>query len=275
MHEGRRIVYVDVGEGDAILLAHGRACEHADWRRQLGQLSKNFRVIAADEPFCGASDPGPLPPNIGQTAAALWALLDHADVGRVVLVGHSGGASTCRAMYRMHPGRVRAFVSVDSSTGGKISHSILKTHPQVLSPEQESQWERNREELKELGKSGDYPSDANLICLRRFKHGKRVRAVKTQGMDEVAKTDPSERKWCKVPLLLFTAGRGRMGQEDLGPDWLEKNAAGEQARVIVIRESGHWLMYEAPDIFNRELTQFVEAIGLSDHKHTSIPSNCE
>ena len=51
-----------------------------------------------------------------------------------------------------------------------------------------------------------------------------------------------------------------MGQEDLPADFLEKRVAGEDARVVVIRDSGHWVMLEQPEIFNRELIRFVQAL---------------
>ena len=260
VHEGRRIAYVEAGAGEAILLVHGGSCDHSDYREQFGPLSKHFRVIAPDAPFFGNSDPGPLPRDLRQTASALWALLDHLGVRRVVLVGHSGGALMCMNMYLAQPQRVRAFVSVDSGTGGKLGGE-MHDRPIVLSKELQVQFERNRAELAKLKRLHDYPSDVNTARLKHHRFVGKPRYLKaTGGMGAVTGAQPPEPKWCKAPLLLFTAGRGRMGQDDLPPGFLQKRAAGENARVVVIRESGHWIMLEQPETFNRELIRFVQAL---------------
>ena len=260
VHEGRRVVYVEAGRGETVLLIHGSSCDHSDYREQFAPLSERFRVIAPDAPFFGNSDPGPLPRDLRQTAAALWALLDHLGVHRVVLVGHSGGAAMCMNMYLAQPQRVRAFVSVDSGTGGKLGGEPYK-RPRVLSAKLQAQFERNRADLEKMKRLHDYPSDVNTARLKfHYTVGKARYQKATGGKTGMTGAQPSERKWCKSPLLLFTSGRGRMGQEDLPANFLEKQAAGEDARVIVIRDSGHWVMLEQPEIFNRELIRFVEAL---------------
>lgn len=256
VHEGRRIAVVEAGRGPSLLLLHGHRCDHHDWRAQFGPLSADHRVIAPDAPFCGRSDPGPLPPDADWTARALWALLDHLDVRGVVLVGHSGGAFIAQRMVLQQPDRVRAVVSVDSAAGGKIAAAERESRPRVLSPQLAAQWRRNHAGLESLGRGWDYPSDVNLAVLQRNQERRLAFERATQGLPEVA-VAPAERRWCRVPLLLFTSGRGRMGPEDLPADWLGRHAAGDDARVVVVRESGHWIMLEAPELFNAELVRFV------------------
>lgn len=258
--EGKRIAYVEAGAGDAVYLAHGAACDYTDWRKQLGPLSEGFHVIAADEPFFGKSDPGPLPRDLRWSAAAIWALLDHLQVERVVLVGHSGGAGLCHEMYFARQARVRGFVSVDSGTGGKISSKERDKRGLVLPPAHRARAEKNREALADMGRVTDFPSDLNIAILRKHQAARQryLKLVKGQRAPLATKSDTS--KWCKVPLLLFTSGRGRMGQEDLSLGWIEEHAAGRDARVVVVRETGHWIMLEQPEVFNRELIRFLRSL---------------
>ena len=198
MHEGRRIVYVDAGGGQAVLLVHGFSCDHSDYRRQFGPLSEHFRVIAPDAPFFGSSDPGPLPHDFRQTAAALWALLDHLNIRRVVLVGHSGGAGMCMNMYLAQPQRVRALVSVDSGAGGKLE-ALRSERPMVLSEQLRAQSERNRADLEKTKRPHDYPSDINTARLKLHYGINKARYKKaTGGSTAVTAAQPRRRKWCKA-----------------------------------------------------------------------------
>jgi pimeloyl-ACP methyl ester carboxylesterase len=258
--EGRHIVYIEAGAGDTVYLAHGAACDYTDWRKQISSIGERFHVIAADEPFLGKSDPGPLPRDLRWSAAAIWALLDHLQVERVVFVGHSGGASLCREMYLARQARVRGFVSVDSGTGGKISSKERDKRTLVLPPAYLAQAEKNREALADMGRATDFPSDLNIAILRKHQAARQryLKLVKRQRAP--LSTKPDTPKWCKVPLLLFTSGRGRMGQEDLSPDWIENHAAGRDARVVVVRDTGHWIMLEQPEVFNRQLIRFLQSL---------------
>ena len=262
--EARRIAYVDAGTGDAVYLAHGNACTSNDWREQFGPLSEHFRVIAADEPFLGKSDPGPLPRDHRWVATAIWALMDHAGVERLVIVGHSGGASLCREMYLQQPQRVRGFVSVDSGTGGKLLPRDRDGRPLVMPPQLRHRTEENQKVLAAMGRQTDYPSDLNVAILREHEASKPRYLQLTGGQNAPLCTESDDPKWCKVPLLVFTSGRGRMGEQDLTPDpqtWLETRAAGHDAQVVVIRDAGHWVMLEQPQLFNRELIRFVQSLA--------------
>ena len=262
--EEKRIVYVDTGAGDAVYLAHGNACAYTDWHQQLGPLAEHFRVIAADEPFSGKSDPGPIPRDHRWAAAAIWALLDHAGVDRVVLVGHSGGASLCREMYFQQPQRVRGFVSVDSGTGGKLLPRDRDWRPLVMPSSMGLRTGENQKVLAAMGRPMDYPSDLNVAILHECQAHKQRCAELTGGQMVPRCTWSDDPKWCKAPLLLFTSGRGRMGRQDLPPDprqWIKTHAAGHDAQVVVIRDAGHWVMLEQPKVFNQELIRFVRGLS--------------
>src|SRR5437870_4509006 len=76
----RRIRYVDMGEGDGppLLLVHGTGGSWQSWLLNLGDLSRDRRVIAVDLPGFGASEAlGPSSSSeISSFADAVVTLLD-------------------------------------------------------------------------------------------------------------------------------------------------------------------------------------------------------
>ena len=68
-------------------------------------------------------------------------------------------------------------------------------------------------------------------------------------------------KWCKVPLLVFAAGRGRIRQQDPEAVALEKRLPGENARLVVVTKSGHGIHEEQTELFNREVLAFLKEVG--------------
>ena len=49
----RKLRYLDVGKGKPVMLLHGFACDHTDWRHQIASVAKSYRVIAPDLAFFG------------------------------------------------------------------------------------------------------------------------------------------------------------------------------------------------------------------------------
>ena len=57
--DGTKLHYYDVGQGEPLILLHGGgagASGLSNWRRNIGPLSKHFRVLTVDQPGYGLSD---------------------------------------------------------------------------------------------------------------------------------------------------------------------------------------------------------------------------
>ncbi|KAB2857571.1 MAG: alpha/beta hydrolase, partial [Sphingopyxis terrae] len=91
---GAEIYWQALGEGPAVVLAHGVGGNHAIWYRQIDALSRSNRVITFDHRGFGLSRD--LDAR-GRDAFIddLTALLDHLDIAKAALVGQSMGAGTC------------------------------------------------------------------------------------------------------------------------------------------------------------------------------------
>lgn len=112
--DGARIHYVNYGKGDkAIVLIHGWTMNVDNWRDQIPDLAKRYRVIAIDLPGHGQSDKPKLTYSMEYFASAVNAVMQNAKVKRAVLVGHSMGTPIARQFYRKYLDKTLAIVIVD------------------------------------------------------------------------------------------------------------------------------------------------------------------
>ena len=105
-----------LGEGVPVLLLHGLASSRRFWDLVVPGLA-GLRVVALDQRGHGDSE-RPSGPYDGATVVAdALTALDALGLSRVVVVGHSWGASTALRLAATAPERVLAVVAVDGGLG--------------------------------------------------------------------------------------------------------------------------------------------------------------
>ena len=91
-HDGGHLHVVERGEGTPVLCAHGVMLSSRTWVRQLRDLpAAGFRVVAFDHRGHGDSVPGAEGHDVRALARDIRSVIEHLDLGAVVLVGHSMG----------------------------------------------------------------------------------------------------------------------------------------------------------------------------------------
>lgn len=114
-HGSSRIYYEDQGNGDPVLLLPGFAgsiAEFAALREAL--VAAGYRVIAADLPGSGRSEPQPRAYTASyfeEDARACTALLQHLALGPTHLLGFSDGGEDSLLMAALTPGVARSVVA--------------------------------------------------------------------------------------------------------------------------------------------------------------------
>lgn len=92
LREGLEIAYSDMGKGEKTLLfIHGLASNRKAWRKNIPELSRDFRCIALDLPGYGASSPGPFKGGLDFLAGCIAEFCRRLELNRICLVGHSMG----------------------------------------------------------------------------------------------------------------------------------------------------------------------------------------
>ncbi|RDE08599.1 alpha/beta fold hydrolase [Pelagibacterium lacus] len=107
LSDGAAVRLRDLGDGEPILLIHGVGMRLEAWEPQIAALSTRWRVLAADMPGHGESDP--LPEGAGLADFVAWAarLIETLACGPVNLVGHSMGALIASGVAIERPELVR------------------------------------------------------------------------------------------------------------------------------------------------------------------------
>jgi pimeloyl-ACP methyl ester carboxylesterase len=113
--DGLNIHSTTTGKGPStVILVHGWTCDETTWTEQVPALAKQYRVVTLDLPGHGKSDS----PKDGKFSMDLFARAIEAvraEVGadHIVLVGHSMGTPVVLRYARLYPQHTAALVFVD------------------------------------------------------------------------------------------------------------------------------------------------------------------
>jgi pimeloyl-ACP methyl ester carboxylesterase len=97
-----------------VILVHGWTCDESSWNSQAPALAKNYRVITIDLPGHGKSgSPKDGKFTLELFAKAVEAVRSEAKAERVALAGHSMGTPAIVQYARLYPQHVAALIFVD------------------------------------------------------------------------------------------------------------------------------------------------------------------
>lgn len=115
-HRGRNISFDSEGKGPAVVLLHGFCEDSRIWEDfKLDLTEEGYRVIVVDLPGFGQSE---VIENITieGMAEAVAAVLDHLNLDKVILIGHSMGGYVSLAFAEKHPERLTGLGLFHSQT---------------------------------------------------------------------------------------------------------------------------------------------------------------
>jgi haloalkane dehalogenase len=117
---GNRMAYVDEGDGDAIVFAHGNPTSSYLWRNVMPHLERLGRLVAADMIGMGESDKlhpsGPDRYHYAEQRDYLFALWDALELGdNVVLVLHDWGSVLGFDWANQHRDRIQGIAFMEAS----------------------------------------------------------------------------------------------------------------------------------------------------------------
>lgn len=112
--DGRRTHYIEAGEGPPVILVHGFNLDLNTWSTNIDALARHFKVYALDLWGSGFSTREPLDYGFPLFAEQIRSFMDHLDISKAHLVGHSMGGGTSIYFSVQHPDRVQRLVLVGS-----------------------------------------------------------------------------------------------------------------------------------------------------------------
>jgi pimeloyl-ACP methyl ester carboxylesterase len=236
-------------EDPSLLFIHGAGGTGEIWEQQVGFFRGKHPLFRLDLPGHGGSDPRG-EERIGSYAEWVRLGLEKLFAQRpFVLVGHSMGGAVVLELALDPPEGLKGIVLVGSGAKLAVTRAIFK----MLS--------ENPEAFFESIDQFAFSSAAPKTLRERFIHVTRqcqpsVIFNDFQACDHFdIRNRVSE---IKIPTLVLC------GEEDqLTPvkysRYLHENIAA--SRLVLIPNAGHMVMVEQPDLFNRAITSFLDALG--------------
>lgn len=259
--DGMRLRYLTCGEGEPLVLLHGRGSGAAVFTPIFAPLAEQRRVIALDLPGWGLSDKPVFTGRSPQDALRFWmdgvlALLDHLGLDTVDLLGHSMGGFTALGLALEHPDRVRRLLLADS--GGMGRNMALDARIYFwLKPERLHRWFGRDFMARVMAQDGSghpVPRDAAFEFAwavttqpevipsgaRAFDRWIDLSGVHLNFLDRLLKLEQ--------PTLLLWGERDRLTPYS---DALRARKLLRQARLVVFTRCGHAPFSERPADFAR------------------------
>jgi pimeloyl-ACP methyl ester carboxylesterase len=241
-----------VGAGPTIVFVHGWTCDSSSWTGQVPAFAKDHRVITIDLPGHGRSaSPRDGKLSMDLFARAVEAVRAEAGAGaeRIVLVGHSMGAPVIRQYAHLYPQHVAGLDAVD---GPLDLRAFAERPPGFPPPLTGPEGRAAREGMIRSMFIAETPAALQEKILTMMLAAPEATAVGAMN----AMFDPAV-QWTDVvsaPALSVYAGTANV------PDAAATKELYPNHDATQVPGTGHFLMMEKPDEFNRVLAGFLDKI---------------
>ncbi len=108
------MAYVEAGAGDPIVFLHGVPTSSYLWRNVMPHLEPHGRVIAPDMVGFGKSDQPDIEHSFDEHYQHLSSFIEAKKLNNITLVMHDWGSAFGLHYARLHPGRIKALVTMES-----------------------------------------------------------------------------------------------------------------------------------------------------------------
>jgi pimeloyl-ACP methyl ester carboxylesterase len=245
--QGRKLHYEGYGQGkETLVLIHGWSCDAGFWAANVPALAARYRVLALDLPGHGRSDTGGTY-TMEEFGDAVFAVMDAAGVRKAILVGHSMGGAVMLACARRQPTRVKAIVAVDA---GFLDSASAGTSRDFGSRFEGPQGAETREKMVKAMFTPATPEAVQAQVLKTMMGT--PQAVAVGAMKGLFAPSFWKDDVIVVPFLEIGAASSAW----LTEDGLRKRFP--KAQLKKIEGTGHFLMMEKPEAFNRILLDWLK-----------------
>jgi pimeloyl-ACP methyl ester carboxylesterase len=254
-YDGSRVHYESYGKGqEAVVFIHGWTCDLTFWRGQVSVYEKR-RALLVDLPGHGQSDKPEVDYTQERFARAIDAVMRDAGVTRAVLVGHSMGGPVALTFLRLFPAETKALVLVDAyvpqppKDDADRAHQKAQMEPFLRSFGEPAYRETQRKMIEGMFSAKTTPAQREEIRTKMMAAPQQVLTSAMRGM--FALEAPKAGETYSLPVMAIMAG-GRPGNEAF-----LRTVFPNLRKYETWEGSGHFLMMESPDRFNRALEEFL------------------
>jgi pimeloyl-ACP methyl ester carboxylesterase len=260
-----------------IILDAGGGNDGLTWARVQPVLAKSTRVCSYDRAGMGWSDVQPAPRDADHIAAELHGLLAAAGInGSIVLMGHSIGGIYIRDYATRYPDEVAGLIFVDSSTPLQNRNEAFKAFDGKGAPWYVILLNRGAFIVgipRLLGLCSESVPGFDLRVARLVaedrcheQFGESAGEMKSfdRSGEETVHTGP----YGALPILIFShefveaSSDSRFVNIEKASSQMQEDLKrlSTRSRSIVVRNSGHFIQLDRPDLIEKEVPQFIEQI---------------
>ncbi len=275
---GRLMRLQCMGQGSpTIVLEAGGGNDGLTWAGIQPKLALHTQVCSYDRAGIGWSDPGPSPRDADHVATELHGLLASAQIHiPVVLMGHSMGGLFIRDYAAHYPTEVAGLVFEDSSTPLQNRQPAYRAFEE---PRKETHFDRflNKAAIelgipRLLGMCSGRSDRVKGISQRLFYEDRchepfQAMEAEMEDFDLSGQETVSTGPFGDMPILILFHDLA-IDASDIPQSLIEETKADQDAflrlstrsRRVIVKNSGHFVHIDRPDVVEREVIDFIDRI---------------
>jgi pimeloyl-ACP methyl ester carboxylesterase len=265
--EGVTLHYLTAGQGPALILLHGYTQTSRMWRPIIPMLSQKFMVIAPDLPGIGDSSIPEDGLDMKTAAIRIHALAKSLGIQRAEVVGHDIGLMVAYAYAAQFPTETEKLALLDAPLPGvagweEVYNSPRFWHFRFNGPTPEA-LVRGRERTYfdyfwndfAADKTHSIPEADRAAYVAAYSRPGRMRAgwAYFVAFQQAAK-DFAELSRTKLTMPVLAIGGDKATGVVLGQ---QMKIVASNATVIVLKDTGHWVLEERPKETTDALIKFL------------------
>lgn len=254
--DGTPISYDVYGAGEPTLVfVHGWSCDARYWRAQVPYFSQKHRVVVLDMAGHGHSGMARKRYTMEAFGEDVRAVTEAAGSGKVILIGHSMGASVIVEAARLMPKRVIGLVGVD--TLENIEYPLTqKELKKMMAPLKKDFKTGIRQFMSGMMLPGTDPQLRDWILADVSAQPPAIALSAMKEMLTQYITGEAAKLFEKVRVPVITVNG------DLYPVNYEANRRHMLSYdAIVLKKADHFLMMNQPEEFNRALEKAIQMLS--------------
>ena len=265
--DGSKLHYLTAGKSSAVVLLHGYTQTSRMWRPIIPLLAEKFTVIAPDLPGIGDSDIPSKGLDMKSAAASIHALVKSLGISKASVLGHDIGLMVAYEYAAQFPSEVEKLVVMDAFLPGVpgwedvynnpgIWHFRFNgTTPEALVRGRERTYFEHFWNDFAADKTHSIPEVDRLAYTAAYARPGRMHAGWAYFVSfQQAAKDFAELSKTKLTMPVLAIGGEKANGTVLG---LQMKLVATDARMVVLKNTGHWVLEENPKETIEALQKFL------------------
>ena len=257
--DGEQLYFESHGGGPPLLIITGLGGLASFWHPHVDALAASFRVILYDHRGCGQSSLKPVSFSVEQMAVDALALLDHLELDRVSISGHSTGGAIGQVLAVEQHDRLERLMLCASWPGTDpyfdllfhVRSSVLKTQGPAEYIRQTVLYGRPPAWLRDHPADTDLPNASTVSALMQSVDCTLGRIAAIRAFDRRADLDR-----IAIPVLVTCANDDMVTPVHLSRELI---AAIPGSRADLLEWGGHFYPIIRPEEFRRQIFEFMSS----------------